>query len=140
MKWKPEKGDPYCMIMTAGNIGYFVWEDSEIDNYLWSVGKIYKTEKLALFDSDKAKVKAELERYAREHNDPDHEEWNRCYIHFCIQLPPPDNSHLRIAEYCNFKTESVTYFTSRKIAENAIKVIGEDRIKKYLFGVEVEDE
>ena len=46
MKWKPEKGYPYCTIMTAGNIGYFVWEDSEIDNYLWSVGKIYKTEKL----------------------------------------------------------------------------------------------
>lgn len=37
-------------------------------------------------------------------------------------------------------SESVTYFTSKKNAENAIKEIGEERIMKYLFGVDCEED
>ena len=35
--------------------------------------------------------------------------------------------------------ESTTYFTSREIAYNAIEAVGEERILKYIFGVEVEE-
>lgn len=36
--------------------------------------------------------------------------------------------------------ESTTYFTSREIAYNAIKSVGKDRILKYLFDVDCEEE
>lgn len=55
---------------------------------------------------------------------------------------------MKFLNYCNTKSNDLgimdvskrkitgqVYFTSEKIAENAIKDIGEDRIKKYLFEI-----
>lgn len=99
---------------------------------------MYETAQDAEFAIEKLKVKEELERYAFEYNEPDLEELDGCTTwHYFIQLFAEYNK-LEIGETCTRKVESVTYFTSKKIAEDAIKKIGEDRIKKYLFNIEVE--
>lgn len=132
--WRPERGKQYFIITSDGTIAQRIATDEYICA-CFEMANVFKTVEEAQFEIEKRRVKAELKRYALEHNDPDLEKWNRCYMHFCIQLAP-GSGLLRIADYCNFKMESVTYFTSQEIAKDAIEAIGEDKIKKYLFEVE----
>lgn len=131
--WKPECGKEYWVITSDGEIA----QRTAIGEYIYNcyeIGNAFRTLEEVEFENEKRKVKTELERYALEHNDQDYEEWDRYNSHYCIQAPAEDDQ-LGVANYCNFKTESVTYFTSEKIAKDAIVAIGEDRIKKYLFNI-----
>lgn len=93
------------------------------------------------FALERAKVKAELKRYALEHNETLREKWDRegTYQHYSIVF---DNEKKKIATTNAYflQEESTTYFTSREIAYNAIKSVGKDRILKYLFDVDCEEE
>lgn len=136
--WKPKKGDEYFTISDFGIAQSNQWYDDVADNEAYDIGNVYETSKDAEFAIEKKKVKEELERYAFEHNDSNYEEWDGCIIwHYFIQLFV-EHKELEIGNTCTRKVESVTYFTSEEIAKDAIKAVGEDRIKKYLFNIEVE--
>lgn len=136
--WKVEYGKEYWTITSCGAIAQRMADDEYVCD-CFEMGNAFRTLGEAEFEVEKRKVKAELERYALEHNDPEKECWNTWNNHFCIVLDARDNSP-KVDDYQFFHMESTTYFTSEKIAADAIAAIGEDRIKKYLFGVEVEDE
>lgn len=134
--WKPKRGKQYFIITSDGTIAPRIATDEYI-SACFEMGNAFRTLREAEFEVEKRKVKAELKRYALEHNDSDREEWDGRNWHYYIKcFPFPECGTLEIGDLCSRRSESVTYFTSEKIAEDAIKVIGQDRIKKYLFEVE----
>lgn len=136
--WKPERGKQYFIITSDGTIAPRIATDEYICA-CFEMGNVFKTVEEAQFEIEKRRVKAELERYALKHNEPNREEWNEHNTHHIIAYDEKDDE-LFIRYDTLLRNESTTFFTSQEIAVDAIKAVGEDRIKKYLFGVEVEDE
>ena len=137
--WKPKAGEAYYTIRPDyGGIFWVQWNGNEFDEFRWAIGFVFKTQEEAEFALEKMMVKAELERYAREHNDPKKEEWNGDNSHYSIGFDYV-NSKIYICHVYETQYDEI-YFTSEKIAENAIAEIGEKRIIKYLFGVDYEED
>lgn len=139
--WKPKKGEVYYYINDYNVSIADFWNNVYVDKDRWKIGNIFKTEKEADFAKEKAKVKRELERYALEHNETLREKWDRegTYQHYSIVF---DNERKKIVTTDAYflQEESTTYFTSREIAYNAIEAVGKERILKYLFDVDCEEE
>ena len=133
--WKPEYGDWYWYISSDGQVDNCEWVNGPIDYGRYSMGNCFRTKEEAEFAGEKQKVKTELQRYADEHNDPNLEEWKNW--HYYIEYLPKCDA-LGIVSMCFRRMESVTYFTSKNIAEDAMKEIGKKRIMKYLFDVDCE--
>lgn len=131
---KPDYRRKYFYVNECGGIMNSKWYDDSIDADRYEIGNCFKTKEKAEFTLEKLKVEAELRRFAEKNNecefdwkDKKQEKWfifynckeeiiNPIYVYdFCI---------------CNI------YFTSKEIAKQAIDYIGEERLKKYYFGIE----
>lgn len=134
---KPKLRDQYWYIANDRAIRAIrdTWLNTIVDNGRWALGNVFKTKEDAKFAIEKQKVKIELQRYADEHNNPKKEEWDGINNHYliCYDLLL---MKICIVDYASYMDGSVTYFTSSDIARDAIETVGEDRIKKYYFGME----
>lgn len=125
----------YYSIAEDGNIVGSVENDTFYDENCWKFGNYYNTKEEAEFAKQKQLVYQELKKYALEHN-TEEIDWENDYLSkFCITYDYHDKK-LFIDDMETVKYPNTVYFTSEKIAKNAIKDIGEDRIKKYLFEVD----
>ena len=132
--WKPEYNRDYYFIRNNGQICYTNWIKSDIDKERFILGNCFKTEKEAEFALEKLKVIIELKRYALEHNEKEID-WCQGTCKYYIQYDHMNNKlDIRYGRYRKNYNSSM-YFTSEKIAQAAIKEIGEERIKKYYFEV-----
>ena len=132
--WKPEREEEYYDIHDTG-IGGYVWYDSHFDNNNYAIGNCFKTREEAQNAVERLKIRAELQRFADEHNEPiDWKNRNtaKWYIRFNYDDEIVECSRVRAV-----RDTFQIYFTSEEVAEAAVQSVGEDRIKKYLFGVEV---
>ena len=82
---------------------------------------------------EKRKVEVELERYAKEHNDPTLED-----SYFILH--DEYNEELDYDVWADYRPQGAVVFTSKQLVFDAIESIGRDRIIKYIFGVESEGE
>lgn len=135
--WKPEYYEKYYYIDEEGEFFSDLWNDDDFDNNAYTIGNCFKTEKEALFAVEKFKVTTKLKRFAQEHNekiDWHDSDCNGINWKYYLAYEYPIKSIIICA------TERVqgadVYFTSKEIAQQAIKAIGEDRLKKYYFEVE----
>lgn len=131
-RWRAKKYTHYYSLLNSGEI----WQETEgnhrNDNYRYRTGNYFKTREEAEFEREKCLVYQELKNYAIEHNEGKID-WNNAkqykYYIYCykggIYI---DNNNIIMCL-------GQIYFTSIEIARNAINTIGEDRIKKYLFGL-----
>ena len=133
--WKPKKIDQYYYINDFTDVCTDTWQEAGADYKRFKIGNVYKTIEEAEIALERAKVKAELERYALEHNDPDYSENSYYYIIMNTGI-----KDISVLEYWKAKAEGVTHFTSEKIAKDAIEAVGKYRILKYLFDVDCEEE
>lgn len=137
--WKPEENEKYYYSYSYGSIEFDIFHNSNASGtYLheerYAIGNCFKTKEEAEFALEKQKVIMELKRFALEHNEKDidwHDSKRKYYLYFnheqnCIMI-----SYDCIYQYI---CEPI-YFTSKKIAQAAIKEIGEERLKKYYFEV-----
>lgn len=122
----------YYSIAEDGNIVGSVENDTFYDESCWKFGNYYNTKEEAEFAKQKQLVYQELKKYALEHNTEEIDWENYLQIKYFIYCNTKSND-LCIMDVSEMKIAGQVYFTSEKIAENAIKDIGEDRIKKYLF-------
>lgn len=131
--WKPEIGDEYFYVKTNGEIGSAGWDDI-VDKDRYAHGDCFRTKEEAKFTVEKLKVIAELKRFAQKHNE-EKIDWNDI-----------DQEKYYFYYNCTYKRFDINlvygtkgnaiYFSSKEIAEQAVKEIGEERIKKYYFEVE----
>lgn len=125
----------YYSIAEDGNIVGSVENDTFYDESCWKFGNYYNTKEEAEFAKQKQLVYQELKKYALEHNTEVIDWENYLQIKYFIYCNTKSND-LGIMDVSKRKITGQVYFTSEKIAENAIKDIGEDRIKKYLFEID----
>lgn len=130
--FKPKTNQPYYIVSAEGEIVDDIWEDLDWNNDMFNLGNCFETKEQAEFAIDKQKVYTELKRYALEHNEEEID-WND--IDKCKWCITKDCGKLNVYCFCRIHLLNQIYFTSEEIAQNAIKEIGEDRIKKYLFEV-----
>lgn len=134
--WKPEHKESYYYIDSLNRVCKDSWDNAVVDESRLNTGNAFMTKEEANVALEKKKVKAELERYALEHNDPEKEAWNGKNRHYAL-LFDHETKDFICSKLSNHQEELATYFTSEKIAREAITTIGRERIAKYLFNVEV---
>ena len=134
--WKPEKTDMYFAMSGYGEITPCWSEMNDFDTARYSIGNCFKTEEEAEFAFERLKVIAEMKRYIAEHDDVELDwknyEQNKWYILYYYDT---DNIGTDYCGYTQF-VDNYLYASSEKVLKYMIKEIGEDRIKKYYFGVE----
>lgn len=134
-RWKPKDGDPYYYIMGDGDVGRTTYyRHSLCDMGRITINNYFKTEEEAEFAVEKAKVYLELKNFADENNEPIN--WNNPLQEKFYIMWDYEKCSIIYTYSCWMKTLDAIYFSSKKLANQAIETVGEDRIKKYLFGVE----
>ena len=131
--WKPADREDYYTVKLSGT---YIWVDDDIDDFNYSIGNCFKTKEEAEFALKRLKVITEMRRYIVEHDDVELD-WSNSTQEKCILIY---NYPLKLISVDSFNLiqgiETSLYASSREIMKNMIKEIGEDRIKKYYFGVE----
>lgn len=134
--WKPKKGEVYWTIGGCGVLYQLIWADDRNDEDSYAFGNCFRTKEKAEFALERLKIRAELQRYADEHNEGEID-WGNYKPKYYIYYDYDNGSKgVGIDYVTTWRLPFQVYFTSSIIAQNAIKAVGEDRIKKYLFGVE----
>ena len=124
--WKPKDGDYYWMISHTGFVTKRRWIGDSYDDDRYAIGNVFKSEDEARFRAEQLKVEAELRRFSRPF-DEDERNWA---IIFDVDEKEITIDNERSYQSCNI------HFASEEIAQKAIDTVGEERIKKYYFGVE----
>lgn len=122
----PQDGEDYWLIRDSC-VTYTMFTDNHVDQGRKEIGNIFKTREQAEFAVEKLKVEAELRKYSSPFKGN-----NKNY---CIELCSP-YERVTLYSYEQFRIQGVIYFESREKAQQAIESVGEQRIKKYIFGVE----
>lgn len=133
-RWKPEQGDLFFYIIAGGEVHKGRWTRDLNDEMIYAMGNVFKTAKEAEDAAERLKIRAELldcgGKEARE-----------------VILPVGNIYKYRYAIAINSNHSAVNYpttsprpfeitFETEAEVEAAIEKVGEDRIKKYLFGIE----
>lgn len=126
-----KKGDGYFYLFNTGTIENAVWSCHQIDYDRLLVGNVFLTEEDAKFAYERLWVIAELKKYAKEFSD---EEWDDCTLSkYSIRY---DFRICRVGVVMSFSvTGTELYFESEEKAQEAIKAVGEERVKKYYLGI-----
>lgn len=127
-RWKPNINDDYYYINDKAAAQFNINMGTHGDKELFSIGNYFKTEEEAEFELERLKIIEELKEFAFEPNwkDVNQDKYIIEYNHFVKEIDYG-------MSYC-LQSDNI-YFETKEDVENAIKKVGEDRIKKYLFGV-----
>ena len=120
--WKPKEYEEIWYIDKFGDVDNDIFSRGSWDEERYKLGNCFKTQEEAEKVAEKIKIYTELKRYALEHN----EEFDTVKYYICIQ-----GFEIKTG-YCSNKWFQIgqIYFSSNEIAEQAIKEIGEEKIKK----------
>ena len=133
-RWRANRGGDYWYVSDCGIV--ITEEDirsanSAIDNYRYDTHNYFQTEEEARKYASVLKTERQLKKFADEHNDKI--DWNdnnsvKYYLgyHYDVVYSTGVDACWIIRE------PRVIYFSSEKIAEQAIDAIGKDKIKEYL--------
>lgn len=127
-----KSGDRYFFLTASGIIQGAFWHDDISDHNRLSIGNISLTEEAAEFARERLEVIAELKRYAKEFS---YEEWRsantqKYYLCYNWTNDEVNTDYNYFSSYGN-----QLLFESGEKAQEAIDAVGEERIKKYYFGV-----
>ena len=122
----PQSGERYWYNNGGGMVNSCFWKSEQLDLNRYRIGNMFKTEKEAEFAVEKLKVEAELRKFGRMFILGE-ENW---YLNMIR------SKDITIAyDHYNIHQGTV-YFKSKDKVKEVIETIGEERIKKYIFGVE----
>lgn len=133
-RWRSKRNNKYYSISNCGDLISDIEYGCGFDESSYQLGNYFKTEKEAELARDKQLIYQQLKDYALEYN-IDEVDWNnyqqeKWYISFNAY-----SQEITINSTQYGKNIGQVYFTSEEIARAAVKEVGEDNIKKYLFGV-----
>lgn len=134
--WKPKKDETYYYLYSYGNIEEDTWDNANEDRNRYALGNCFKTKEEAEFALERQKVIMELKRFALENNDKEIDWSNDDEQKYCLYFDHGRNRIMINNFYVSRFLSEQIYFTSDTIVQQAIKEIGEERLKKYYFEVE----
>lgn len=125
----------YYYITPCGDVTYSFDSMCLYDEQCYKLGNYFQTKEEAEFARKKQCIYQKLKDYALEHNTEEIDLNNNIQHKWFMRY---DNVCKKMGYFCMTSLLHMhqIYFTSEKIARAAVKEIGEDNIKKYLFGVE----
>ena len=125
--WDLQNGDTYYVVdYNDMNAFKIVFYNNEIDLNHMKLGNCFLTKEEAESELERVKIEAEMVRLGGRRNFKlDGDNYG---IFYC--------EGVSVVLFHHSMYQGIIYFDTRKEAEEAIKTIGEDRIKKYIFGVE----
>lgn len=133
--WQPGSKEKYYVINSMGSITECYNNTQRYTDAGASIGNVFRTEEEAEFALEKLKVYTELKKYALEHNEQEID-WGNMSRDKYIIICDCNSNNIEVANAVWIKDIGQIYFSSEKIVRKAIKAVGEDRIKKYLFNVQ----
>lgn len=122
---KTKDGEEYYRLYSNGGIVLTDFSSS-IDRLFRYMGNAFLTIEEVEFMRERRKIEAVMRKYSR----PFKYEERNYYIEYQY-----DRDMLVISVY-HYINMGIPYFESEEIVQKAIDEIGEDRLKKYWFGVE----
>lgn len=122
----PQDGDEYWYLDTTGDIYNENWECFSFEKATLEIGNVFKTKEQAEFAVEKLKVEAELRKFSRP--------FKRDSLNFLMCFDTEEDK--LFSETRRFMVQGAFYFESILQLDEAIQSVGENRIKKYIFGVE----
>lgn len=126
-RWKPKYDDTCYYTSPSGVIWADKWTDHHVDLCRYAIGNVFKTREEAEFVVERLKVIAELKEFA-ESDDRKWEDSNWTIVY-------SNEKHEVRAENWHSIQNATLYFESKERAEEAIKAVGKDRIKKYYLRI-----
>ena len=128
--WDLKEGDEYYYIDYYGEIKSVFNECCDEDLSIIEIGNAFLTREEAKHEVERRKCEAILLKYGTRDMRSLGDDTNKYYIIF-------DNSVDKIIfPCCNYmQNQGTIYFESKELAQKAIKEVGEDRLKKYVFNV-----
>lgn len=127
----PKEEDYFWYIIADGEVCGSIWDGSTLNKKMFEFGNVFKTEEEAEFEVERRKILRKLEKMGRPF-EPDKYNFSIYYDYLARELDTFEYTVTHSA-YGDF------YFNTEEEAQQAINIIGEDRIKKHLFGVEEGD-
>lgn len=121
---KTKDGEEYYRLYHNGTIVLTVFESS-IDRLIRYMGNAFLTKEDAEFMRERRKIEAIMRKYSKPFKFNKH---NYCLVYNYY------NESVNIESYGVFNC-GVSCFETKEIAQQVIDKIGEDRLKKYWFGV-----
>ena len=124
-------GDRYFFLTASGIVQGGTWSNDSSDFNRQRIGNTFLTEEDAKFARERLKVIAELKKYAKEFSDEEGKNMNlpKHYLFYDYE------DHVISIGCVYYSKGNGIYFGSKEKAQEAIKAVGEDRIKKYYLGV-----
>lgn len=135
--WKPKKGDSYW-VLCAVNFAQYTWDDDATDVSLSMRGNVFKTEEEADWADQHRIVATELKHFVAE-NDPrpiTEEDWQNEAVAKKFIVYDNEEGGVRIRSTESWLIANQVYARNTETLIKAISHIGEERLKKYYFGVE----
>ena len=127
--WNLKKGDKYYCLSEYCKISEFIWDDTPFDKNVLESGNGFLTKEEAEFELERRKIEVKMLRLGGRRN------IKICNDNYYITY---DHKTRNLA-YLNrnwMHSQGIIFFDTYVDAEKAVKSIGEDRIKKYIFGVD----
>jgi len=132
--WKPKAEKRYYCIVPGGNIDNFKYI-SAFDKFNYDMGNCFKTQEEAEFALERLKVIAEMKRYIAEHDDVELDWDNPNQLKYYLAFNRQSGA-IDYASIISMQAVEASLCTSvGSVLLGMIKEIGQDRIKKYYFGV-----
>ena len=123
----PKDGDEYWFMDMNGDVLSGKWKNFGIEKDMLEIDNVFGAKEQAEFAAEKLKVEAELRKFSRPFKEDE-------YNYFILINSSHNNIVTDSDDY--YQTQGTIYFESTTIANEAIDTVGEERIKKYIFGVE----
>lgn len=124
--WDLKEGDTYYSIYGDGNVSSEKkWFDDDYENNYRKIGNVFLTKEEAEFECERRKIETEMIRLGGRRK------FNRGKDNYFIMY-----TRIEGLDYVNYQSmheQGVIYFDSELDAINAVKTIGKDKIKKYIF-------
>ena len=129
--WDLEEGEECYSLTICGNVHHGFWDGSSSAIAIRELGELFLTKEEAEFEVERRKIETEMIRLGGRREFKNGENNYHIVCDF--------DTHYSIVVFNNkvdgFAPMTI-YFDSAKECRNAIETIGEDRLRKYIFGVE----
>ena len=127
--WELQDGDECFFITAIGNVFSRTWDGSYCTLRNMEIGNVFLTKEEAEFDLERRKIEAQMLRLGGKRKT----EQGKANWFFEYR---PSSGGIEIL-WSSYETDQgVIYFDSEEKAKKALETIGEERFKKYIFGVE----
>lgn len=138
-RWRAEKYNTYCSIDSDGTTCIHTDFGDVIDNFLYSIGNYFKTKEVLEEKKKKLLYRRQYKDFIGEDllTEEDFKNQNiKKYFAYYDYI----NEGIRINDHQVIRVQGCIYSKSKEKIKNFIEEIGEDSFKKYILGINTNEE